>query len=130
MPIKGSTQNFEFWQNSSLCTRGSIDLDKKECCHTRIQLGIQSKLNSCKYHLASWTTKWYDYVPVGTHPPATDGLLKVLEQHLLVVGKCSRRFLEGVWMVWIVSVWCLEVVWTESGGCLEAFLIKLEFNLN
>ena len=44
-------------------------------CHTRVQLGIQSELNSCKYHLAVWATKWHDYVPVDhpptTHPPTT-----------------------------------------------------------
>ena len=92
----------------------------KFCCHTRVQLGIQSRLNSCKYHLASWATKWHDYVPVDHHHPP-DGLLEIWEQHLLVVWKCSRRFLEGVWNVWIVYVWCLEVVWNEFGGCLEGY---------
>ena len=85
-------------------------------CHTRVELGIQLELNSCKYHLASWATKWHDYVPVD-HPP--DELLEIWEQHLLVVWKCSRRFLEGVWKVWKMSGRWLEVVWKESGGCLE-----------
>ena len=31
-------------------------------------LGIQLCLNSCKSSLASWATKWHDYV-LGTHPP-------------------------------------------------------------
>ena len=74
-------------------------------CHTRIQLGIQSKLNSCKYHLASWATKWHDYVHVD-HPP---------NHHLTV---------------WDVSVWYLEGVWRVSWTWLEAFWINMEFNLN
>ena len=40
-------------------------------CHTQVQLGIQSQLNSCKYHIASWATKWHDYVPVDHHHPPT-----------------------------------------------------------
>ena len=31
------------------------------------QVGIQSKMNSCKCHLPSWATKWHDYVPVDHH---------------------------------------------------------------
>ena len=48
-------------------------------CHTWIQLGIQLELNSCKYHLASWVTKWHDYGP-DDHPPAR--LLKTCEKLL------------------------------------------------
>ena len=46
-----------------------IKFFKNNYCHTRVQLGIQSELNSCKYHLASWATKRHDYVPVDHTPP-------------------------------------------------------------
>ena len=63
-----------------------------------------------------------------THP-SPDGLLEIWEQDLLVIWKCSKRFLEGVWKVWRVSVWCLKGVWRGSGRLLEAFWINLKFNL-
>ena len=91
----------------------------KRYCHTWVQVGNQPELNSCKYHLARWATKCHDYVPADHpathHPPTTHpkphGVPDIWEQDLLVIWKCSKRFLEGVWKVWRVSVWCLEGVW-------------------
>ena len=55
-----------FWMRSWRClvtssgrenvAEGSHQLFVKYC-NTRVQLEIQSKLNSCKYYLASWATK-------------------------------------------------------------------------
>ena len=43
-----------------------------------------------------------------------------------VPGKC----LDGLESVYMVSAMCLERVRRVSGGFLEAFWIKMEFNLN
>ena len=55
--------------NTSVSWRHSVAIS--QFCHTRVQLEIQFKLNSCKFLLASWATKWHDYVPVDTHPPTS-----------------------------------------------------------
>ena len=58
-----------FYHRTKENTREVTRVREVTNCHTRFQLGIQFELNSCKYHLASWATKWHDYVPVDHHPP-------------------------------------------------------------
>ena len=66
-----------FYHRTKENTREVTRVREVTNCHTRFQLGIQFELNSCKYHLASWATKWHDYVPVDHHPPPPDGLLEI-----------------------------------------------------
>ena len=109
--------------------------------HTRVQLGIQSKLNSCKYHLASWATKWHDYVPVD-HPPTTtwqvtwdlgSASFRSMEVYQKASGK-SRKWLYSVCKVSGRSLGgsggCLESNWKLSGWCFWRVSVNFEYDLN
>ena len=65
-------------------------------CHTRPNLELNfGWVPACKSQLASWATKWHDYVPVDHHHHPPDGLLKNWEHRSLGVWK----LFEGVWVV-------------------------------
>ena len=55
-------------------------LQKKTLQTCVATLGSNLKFNlNCKYHLASWATKWHDYVPVDHHIDSATDLTGYLE---------------------------------------------------
>ena len=83
--------------------------------HTRVQLENFS-------NLASWTTKWNDYVPRYDKPLLLwpDGLLKFCRQQpfgvwkLSVSGAVGRMTARGLKCVWKIFWRCLEYIWKVS----------------
>ena len=85
-----------------------------------VQLGIFSSA----WNLASWTTRWHDYVPATTHPPTHHPWYNLIFwiYFLIVLGRCLECIL-GKWMVskgvWKVCGKCVEGAWEMSRRYLE-----------